>query len=167
MSKLNTNAPVLNDDQRSVPQLAWVDGFSRLLDTRFRIPGTDVRFGLDVVLGLVPYAGDVISLVLSGLMVATMARHGASGMLVIKMLANIALDALVGTVPFLGDLFDLFYKANVRNLHLMREHYGQGQHQGSAWPVVIAVVVFILTLIAAVAWLAWQVLAWTWNFIIS
>jgi hypothetical protein len=129
MSKLNTNKPVLTEQQRNVPQLAWVDGFGRLLDTRFRIPGTDLRFGLDFLVGLVPYAGDLLSLGLSGVMIATMARHGASGMLIVKMLGNVALDALVGTVPLLGDVFDLFYKANVRNLHLMREHYGQGKHQ--------------------------------------
>ncbi|MCB0628572.1 MAG: DUF4112 domain-containing protein [Saprospiraceae bacterium] len=167
MSKLNSNQPVLREEQRNVPQLAWVDGFGRLLDTRFRIPGTDIRFGLDFLIGLFPYAGDVLSLALSGIMVATMARYGVSGMLIVKMLFNIALDALVGTVPFLGDVFDLFYKANVRNLHLMREHYGEGKHQGSAWPVVIGIVVFIFALIAGVAWLAWQVLVWTWHFIIS
>jgi hypothetical protein len=167
MSKLNTNKPVLTEQQRNVPQLAWVDGFGRLLDTRFRIPGTDLRFGLDFLVGLVPYAGDLLSLGLSGVMIATMARHGASGMLIVKMLGNVALDALVGTVPLLGDVFDLFYKANVRNLHLMREHYGQGKHQGSAWPVVIGILIFILALFVGIAWLAWQVLAWTWNFIVT
>lgn len=167
MSKLNSNAPVLNEQQREVPQLAWVDGFGRLLDTRFRIPGTDIRFGVDFLLGLFPYAGDLISLAFSGLLIATMARHGASGMLVVRMLGNVALDALVGTIPFLGDVFDLFYKANVRNLHLLREHYGEGKHQGSAWPVVIAVLLLILAMLAAVSWLAWKILSLIWNFIIS
>ncbi|PHN03941.1 DUF4112 domain-containing protein [Flavilitoribacter nigricans] len=167
MPKLNTNAPVLNEKQRDVAQLAWVDGFGRLLDTRFRIPGTNVRFGLDFLLGLFPYAGDLISLIFSGLMVATMARNGASGVLVARMLGNVALDALVGTVPILGDLFDLFYKANIRNLQLMREHYGEGRHQGSAWPVVIGIGIFILLVFGLVAWLAWQLLSWTWGLIFS
>lgn len=167
MPKLNTNAPVLNEKQRDVAQLAWVDGFGRLLDTRFRIPGTNVRFGLDFLLGLFPYAGDLISLIFSGLMVATMARNGASGVLVARMLGNVALDALVGTVPILGDLFDLFYKANIRNLQLMREHYGEGRHQGSAWPVVIGIGIFILLVLGLVAWLAWQLLSLTWGLIFS
>lgn len=167
MAELNSNAPVLNDQQRDVAQLAWVDGFGRLLDTRFRIPGTNVRFGLDFLLGLFPYAGDMISLVFSGLMIATMARHGASGMLVARMLGNVAVDTLVGAVPILGDFFDLFYKANIRNLHLMREHYGEGQHQGSAWPVVIAVGVIILIVLILIGWLAWQILSWTWGLIFS
>lgn len=167
MSRLNTNEPVLREEQREIRQLAWVDGFSRLLDTRFRIPGTDVRFGLDVVLGLFPFAGDLLSLVFSGLLVATMARHGASGMLVVRMLWNVALDALAGTIPFLGDLFDLFYKANIRNLQLMREHYGEGKHRGSAWPVVIGVIVLLLALLTLVSWIAWRILSWLWTLIVS
>lgn len=167
MPKLNSNAPVLNEKQREVAQLAWVDGFGRLLDTRFRIPGTNMRFGLDFLLGLFPYAGDLISLTFSGFMVATMARHGASGMLVVRMLGNVALDALVGTIPLLGDLFDLVYKANIRNLHLMQEHYQEGKHQGSAWPVVIGVILIILAIITLIGWLAWLMLSWTWGLIFS
>lgn len=167
MPKLNTNAPVLKQEQREVAQLAWVDSFGRLLDTRFRIPGTQVRFGFDFLLGLFPYAGDLISLVFSGLMIATMARHGASGMLVARMLGNVVLDTLVGTVPVLGDLFDLFYKANIRNLQLMREHYGAGRHQGSAWPVVIGIGLVILFVLGFVGWLAWQILSWAWGLVFS
>ncbi len=139
--------PVLTEQQRAVPQLAWVDSASRLLDTRLRIPGTDIRFGLDFILGLLPGAGDVLSLGMSGLLVVTMARHGASGMLVVRMLGNLLLDAVVGTVPILGNLFDLFYKANYRNLQLMREFYGEGKHTGNAWPVVIGAVVGVLLII--------------------
>lgn len=167
MNKSNHNAPVLTDQQRDVPQLAWVDGFGRLLDTRFRIPGTDIRFGLDFILGLFPYAGDIISLIFSGLMIATMARHGAGGMLVVRMLGNVALDALVGTIPLLGDLFDLYFKANVRNLRLMREHYGEGKHRGSAWPVILTVLALILAMLALVSWLAWKLLSAVWQWVIS
>ncbi len=142
-----TDHPVLTERQRAVPQLAWVDSVSRLLDTRLRIPGTDIRFGLDFILGLVPGAGDVISLGMSGLLVVTMAKNGASGMLVARMLGNLLLDALVGTIPILGNLFDLFYKANYRNLQLMREFYGEGKHTGNAWPVIIGAVVGVLLVI--------------------
>jgi hypothetical protein len=96
-----------------------------------------------------------------------MARHGASGMLVVRMLGNVALDALVGTIPLLGDLFDLVYKANIRNLHLMREHYQEDKHQGSAWPVVIGIILIILAIIVLIGWLAWLMLSWTWGLIFS
>ncbi len=154
------DAPVLTENQRQIPQLAWVDGFSRLLDTKFRIPGTSVRFGLDFLMGLIPGAGSVASLGFSGLLIITMARHGASGMLAARRIFNVVLDALVGFVPILGNLFDLFYKANYRNLQLMREFYGEDKHQGSAWPVIIGVVVTILLVVIGSIWLMVSFLQW-------
>ena len=115
------------------PKLKYLDTASDLLDSRFRIPGTDIRFGVDFLIGLVPVAGDVITFGFAGLLVIAMARHGASGMVVVKMLWNILLDATVGSIPVLGDLFDLKYKANRRNYQLLTEHYQEGEHQGSDW----------------------------------
>ncbi len=154
------NAPIFSDAQREVPELKWIDGASRLLDTKFRVPGTDIRFGADFLLGLVPGAGDLISLGMSGILVATMAKNGASPMLAAKMLFNVALDALVGTIPVLGNIFDLFYKANYRNAILMREYYAEGQHQGSVWPVVIGVVVGIFLIFVLLIWSLVAVVAW-------
>lgn len=154
------DAPILTDAQRAVPQLKWIDGFSRLLDTKFRIPGTDIRFGLDFLLGLVPGAGDLVSLGMSGVLVATMAKNGASPQLAAKMLFNVGLDAIVGTIPIIGNIFDLVYKANYRNAVLMREYYQEGQHQGSVWPVVVGVLVGIVVIFALMIWAAVAVLSW-------
>lgn len=154
---------ILTDTQLEVPELEWVDGFSRLLDTKFRIPGTDIRFGADFILGLIPGAGDVLSLGMSGLLVATMAKHGASPRLVAKMLFNVALDALVGTIPILGNIFDLFYKANYRNAVLMREYYGDGQHSGSVWPVVIGVIVVIFLILGLLLWALFAMIGWIFS----
>ena len=156
----NRDAPVLTEKQRSIPQLQMVDTYSRLLDTKFRIPGTSIRFGLDFLMGLVPGAGSLLSMAFSGLLVTTMARHGASGMLAIRMLFNVALDTIVGFVPVLGNLFDLFYKANYRNLQLMREYYDEDKHQGSAWPVVIFVIVMILGMLIGTLYVGYLMLSW-------
>ncbi|MEM9928238.1 MAG: DUF4112 domain-containing protein [Bacteroidota bacterium] len=160
MDQPRDNSPIFSDAQREVPQLKWVDGFSRLLDTKFRIPGTEIRFGVDFILGLFPGAGDLISLGMSGILVATMAKNGASPMLAAKMLFNVALDALVGTIPVLGNIFDLVYKANYRNAVLMREYYAEGQHQGSVWPVVIGVGVALLLIFMLVVWSLYAVVTW-------
>lgn len=160
-SESTADAPILTQSQRSHPALRWVDGYSRLLDTKFRIPGTKIRFGVDFLLGLVPGAGDAISLGLSGILIATMARNGASPKLVLRMLGNVGLDALVGTVPILGNVFDLFFKANQRNLLLMRQYYDEDRHRGSVWPVLMVIVVGIASLLAMIlvslVWLASQV----------
>ena len=155
--------PILTEQQRQIPQLRWVDTFSRVLDTKFRLPGTDVRFGLDFILGLVPGAGDILSLGMSGTLVATMARHGASPRLVARMLVNVVLDALVGSIPLLGNVFDLFYKANYRNAELMREYYEEGKHRGSVWPVVLAVIASILVVMIILVWVTIEIFSFLFS----
>lgn len=137
--------------------LEWIDTISDLLDSRYRIPGTNIRFGADFLLGLIPVAGDAITLGISGVLVLVMARKGASGMVLFKMIGNMVLDAVVGAIPLLGDLFDLGYKANRRNLHLMEEHYREGKHQGSAWGPVILIVLVLLSLLVLSIFVIWRI----------
>jgi hypothetical protein len=156
---------LLTDAQReSSSELRWVDEFTRTLDTKLRIPGTDIRFGLDFVLGLIPGVGGFLSLALSGLLIATMAKNGASLLLVTKMVGNVLLDTVVGVIPVLGNLFDLFYKANVRNLKLMREYYDEDKHRGSAWPILIPLFLAFLAIFAlSIAFLVWIAnRLWSW-----
>jgi Domain of unknown function (DUF4112) len=155
---------VLTASQRaSSDELRWVDSFTRTLDTRLKIPGTNIRFGLDFILGLIPGLGDFISLGLSGLLIATMAKNGASLLLVTKMLGNVLLDAIVGSVPILGNVFDLFYKANTRNLILMREYYQEDKHRGSAWPILITVFVILAVVLVLGLWILIGVGSWLWK----
>lgn len=142
-----------------------LDSMSDLLDSRFRIPGTDIRFGLDFLVGLVPYAGDLITFAFSGVLVTSMARNGASGMVVLKMLGNILLDTLVGSIPILGDLFDLSFRANRRNYKLLQEHYQEGKHGGSAIPVILAVVFALLLMSFLVIFVAFQAMNWLAEFV--
>ena len=138
-------------------KLKYLDTFSDLLDSRFRIPGTDIRFGLDFLIGLVPYAGDLLSFVFSGGLIIAMAKNGASGIVLLKMIWNIFLDTTVGSIPIIGDLFDLGYKSNRRNFNLLKEHYDEGKHTGSAWPAIILVGVVLMVLFAFFIWLLWKI----------
>lgn len=147
--------------------LEWLDTVSDLLDTRYCIPGTNIRFGADFLVGLIPGAGDALTFGISGLLVLVMARKGASGMVLFKMTGNIVLDAVVGTIPILGDLFDLGYKANRRNLHLLEEHYKKGKHQGNAWWAVALVMLVLFLLFALFIFVIWRILAYSMDFIIS
>ncbi len=147
--------------------LSWLDRTADWLDNRFRIPGTKVRFGLDAVVGVVPYAGDVAGFVVSGFLVVVMARSGASGMVGLKMAGNILLDAVVGIFPILGDWFDLRYKANTRNVRLLQQHYRERRHQGSGrWAVLL-----ILLALAGSLWLmvfvVAQVVGWLWQQLVA
>jgi hypothetical protein len=92
------------------------------MDSAFVIPGTQIRFGLDVLIGLIPGIGDAIT-TLIGLYVIREARElGAPKLLVARMLGNVAIDGIVGAVPLLGDVFDVAWRANRKNLKLLRDH---------------------------------------------
>lgn len=140
MSKKNT--PSIH------PNLKWVDRISRLMDSKFTIPGTKVRFGIDPIIGLIPGIGDLGSYGVSLSLIYTMHKHGASGLLITRMLINATLDAIFGSIPILGAVFDFWFKANNRNVNLLREHYEEGKHQGSG-KGLLALVLFIAFLIMA------------------
>ncbi len=150
--------------RNSSPELAWVETFTHLLDTKFRIPGTKVRFGGDFLMGLVPGLGDILSMGFSGLLILTMAKNGASLKLVVRMLFNVVLDTVVGSVPILGNLFDLVFKANTRNLILMREYYVAGKHRGSVWPIVAVVAATLGVLLVVACGLLFWLFSWLWEF---
>lgn len=101
---------------------AEVRALADLLDSRFRIPFTRQRFGLDAIIGLIPGIGDVAGLVAASLVVAEAVRLGARGWTLANMLLTITLDATLGSVPVAGTVFDVVYKANQRNVRLLEEH---------------------------------------------
>ena len=92
---------------------------ARVLDEAVRIPGTNIRIGLDALLGLLPGGGDIAGGVFSGLIILQAARAGAPTPVLGRMLANVAIDVVLGTVPLLGDLFDVAWRANSRNVRLL------------------------------------------------
>jgi hypothetical protein len=137
---------------------AWrrVRRLSHLLDSNFTVPGTNARFGIDGLLGLVPGIGDAAGLAASSLVIAEGVRLGARGWVLVRMLLTAGLDALVGAVPLLGSIFDFAFKANNRNLALLERHV-QDPHgarddarRSVVWTLVAVAVVTVL-LIAAVA----------------
>lgn len=137
-----------------------MESLARLMDSRFRIPGTDIRFGLDALIGLIPGAGDLSTFAISGYMLMIMAKNGASGYVLARMTLNVLLDALVGAIPLIGDLFDIAFKANTRNMRLMQQYYQQGRHRGGAWKVIVPVLIVLLAVIVAIIYGVYRLLAW-------
>lgn len=95
---------------------------SRLLDGAIRIPGTGIRIGLDPILGLIPGLGDWAGAIGSGYILIRAAGLGASRPTLMRMASNIGLDFVAGSVPVIGDLFDVGWRANERNMTLLRAH---------------------------------------------
>jgi hypothetical protein len=109
-------------------RIARIEALAALLDTAFLIPGTNLRFGVDSLVGLIPGIGDALTAAMSLWLVKEARALGAPRHLVARMLANIAIDGVVGSVPLVGDAFDLVWKSNRRNLHLLRQHLARGKN---------------------------------------
>ena len=92
-----------------------------LFDRAYRLPGTQFRFGLDGVLGLIPGIGDAATAAVSSVLVFDAWKSGARKRVIGRMARNVAVDWLVGTIPLVGDLFDFGYKANTKNIKLLRD----------------------------------------------
>lgn len=148
-----TGTPVLDPlvlDAEGEARLRRARWRARLLDTAFRIPGTRITFGIEPLIGLVPWLGDAAGAVLSLLLVWDAHRLGVPGVVKVRMLLNVLLDTLAGAVPILGDLWDFYYKANRRNLALLERSLATGRPRahGSDWAFVLGTVGAGIALVA-------------------
>mgnify|MGYP006288445317 CR=1 FL=1 len=100
-----------------------VEGLAEKLDRAVRIPGTDFRVGVDGLIGLIPGVGDTIGAGLSAILIGEAARGGCRKRVLARMAGNVAIDSVLGAVPLLGDVFDIGYKANVKNARLAAEEF--------------------------------------------
>ena len=96
-----------------------LDLLSRVLDTWFRVPGTNIRFGLDGIIGFIPGIGDALGGLASCIIVVAAYFRGAPLVTIARMVVNVGVEVGVGMVPFLGNLFDIGWRANRRNYHLL------------------------------------------------
>jgi hypothetical protein len=145
--------------RRDDPRLRSLDALGELLDDSIPIPGTRRRIGLDALIGLLPGVGDLVGALLSTYIIAAAARLGVSRATLLRMAANVGVEALVGMVPLLGDLFDAGWKANLRNLRLVRRSLESPQRTTRAsrlWVagVVAGVGLGVLAMGAGAIWLA-------------
>ena len=108
--------------QSRAERIARLDALASLLDTAFIVPGTNIRFGIDALIGLVPGIGDAVTTLMSLYIVREARELGAPRHLIARMLVNVALDSVVGAVPLLGDAFDVMWRANRRNMALLQQH---------------------------------------------
>jgi hypothetical protein len=107
---------------RDVQSRARLEVIADLLDSRWRIPGTGIRFGADALLSLLPGLGPVVSTAISGYLIWEARRLGVSTGTVLRMIGNVGLDGLISAVPVAGAVGDVFFRANRRNMALLRRH---------------------------------------------
>ncbi|MGI4804276.1 MAG: DUF4112 domain-containing protein [Janthinobacterium lividum] len=146
-------------------RLKWVERISGLMDDQFKLPGSNFRFGLDPIINLIPFVGDISGFIVGAALVLVMAKNGVSRKVVILMVMNICVDALIGGIPLIGNVFDFYYKSNSRNIKLLKEHYEEGKHQGSGTGVLLAVFIVLFLLFAGFLYLMFLVAAWVWRMV--
>ncbi len=123
------------------------------MDTAFEVPGTDIRFGLDALIGLVPGLGDTITSLVALYIVAVASRLGVARVTLIRMIANVAVDWLLGIIPLFGDLFDVYWKANQWNVAILRKHLAgtaadRQRAKRADWATMIALVTLLAGVLA-------------------
>lgn len=150
-------------DNRRQPLLPWLQWWARLLDSRFRIPGTDIRFGIDPVLSLIPGLGDLASPAFTVALLGQALYQRVPRIIMLRMLGNALLDAAIGAIPVAGTVGDIFWRANAANLALV-ERYAQPGRRPSrgdyvfvfgvtlVFALLVAIPVFLAVWIVAVLW---------------
>jgi len=140
---------VKNGEKAAVPEYAR--RLSVLLDSAIRIPGTDIRVGLDPIIGAVlPELGDALTGVLSLTLLAVAYKERVPSLVILRMLLNIGVDALLGAIPLVGDVFDFAFKSNEKNLDLIERHRRDPSHPVTWSDRLVVYGAFVLALCLAV-----------------
>jgi hypothetical protein len=109
-------------------RLARFETLAKLLDVAFHLPGTKIRYGVDGVIRLIPVVGDLLATAFSLWLVREARALGAPWHVTARMLGNVAVDGVVGMVPLAGDAFDVLFRANMRNVRLLRRWLDKQPH---------------------------------------
>jgi hypothetical protein len=132
-------------------QIERLRRWSRLMDSIYRVPGTNIRVGWDPILGLIPGVGDLTMASFATAILYRAFRLGVPRVVLIRMMLNILIDLVAGVVPFVGDLFDVAWRSNTLNLELLERHERPGVRPSSGdWAVVILAFVVIGGVLALV-----------------
>ena len=153
--------PLTPQVERRLEALRSMKGW---LDEAFRVPGTGIRFGWDPLIGLVPWAGDVLTALFACGIVLQAHHMRLPRVVQLRMLANVAIDLAVGAIPFVGDVADVFWKSNTKNFALLEAHAYEVRTPSSGdWLFVAGVIGAIL----AVALVPLVVVYWIGSVLIS
>ena len=109
-------------------EIQKLDNLADWMDSRFQIPGTSIRFGLDSLLGLIPGVGDTITLASTGYLISKAHQYKLPWHVKTTMMWNLLIDWLIGLIPLLGDIFDIGWKANNKNVALIKKYIDKADH---------------------------------------
>ena len=144
------------------PEFKWIDAISTLLDNKFTIPFTNIKFGVDFLIGLIPTIGDWLSFGISSIVVLAIVRRGVGIGMLLKMMGNITMDATIGSIPIVGDIFDLKFKANRRNVEMLKQYYVENPNPPSAKRSFLVVFLMFFVVMIGMLYLVFKLISWLW-----
>jgi hypothetical protein len=162
--------PILITEQERQRDIREIDVelLARWMDSVFVIPGTGIRFGLDAIVGLIPGLGDTLTSVVSLYILKVASLRGVPRVVLARMALNIAIDYMLGSVPVVGDAFDIYWKANLKNVDLLRRHSLAGPSSARRttwgdWLFVAGLMALLLALLVGCVTIAWWIVASVWH----
>ncbi len=141
-------------DQKSLQRVRML---SELLDSKFEGP-FGIRFGLDGILGFVPFLGDIITTLLSFSILVSAAQLGATPATLMRMGMNILFENLVDMVPLLGSIFDFWFQSNNRNVKILEAQLANPEKTSvTSRVILLSIILVILIIMFAVIYLSWMI----------
>lgn len=146
-----------DSDLKRLHKWAW------FLDSSIPVPGTNFRIGVDAIIGLIPGIGDLMGTILSSYILLGAAREGTSKAILIRMVINILIESLMGLIPIVGDIFDMVWKANLRNMKLL-EAYKKNPSQAKSSSLYFSLVagLILILVVGIISFVSITVLRWFW-----
>lgn len=127
----DTYSDEYSEEQR-FDKISDIEALARLLDSKFTIPGMNMKFGIDSLIGLIPGIGDFLTALLGLYIIGRAAVLGGSFLLILRMLFNLLIDAILGAFPLVGDVFDLAFRSNSMNINMLIKHLEKKGHKTDA-----------------------------------
>ncbi|TYP73722.1 MULTISPECIES: DUF4112 domain-containing protein [Nitrosomonas] len=138
-------------------RLAW------LMDNSFRIPGTQLRFGIDGLIGLFPGLGDALGALISSHIISQAAQMGVPKSILLKMAFNVAIDALLGIFPVIGDMSDFIWKANYRNVKLLNDYVEEPQKTKTYSRFFVGIIgLLVIGVVVLIGAFGFLLMRWLW-----
>lgn len=139
-----------------VDPVRHLDDLANLLDNSIQIPGLKFRIGVESLLGMIPIFGDILGAAISSYILFLAAKLGAAKITLLRMALNVAIESAVGVVPIVGDLFDFGWKANRRNVDLLKAHLKDPtKARRTDWVFALLMILALIAILALFAWAAW------------
>ncbi|NJK57852.1 MAG: DUF4112 domain-containing protein [Pleurocapsa sp. SU_5_0] len=152
---------------KQISKLTKLRRVSRILDNAIAIPGTKISFGLDPILGLLPGGGDTVTGGIAAYIVVEAAKMGVPREILWKMVGNILIDSFAGTVPVVGDIFDLGWKANIKNIELLEKHLDLAESNQSDRLFIFGLILVLALIVIGFATIAFFTITWFWRLIVN